>query len=169
MAFRIFPPVFSALPSPSNLASPVTLPATSLTLPLTCWAEPLTRSLSNLFSFVCCVFVPSNFSNGRGQRATRRLSFCANAFPVSRILSFVFSLAECSLLHRRSNLRANAGRHQRPWANEDWCKLHGRRWHRHQGQRRRQGCYQQINRGFDSAYGLEDRNVYRQRATWYGC
>src|SRR5262249_24719998 len=45
-ALRTFPPTLSAFPSPSSLLSPVALPATSLTLPLACWAEPWMRSLS---------------------------------------------------------------------------------------------------------------------------
>jgi hypothetical protein len=62
MAFRIFPPVFSALPSPSNVASPVTLPATSLTLPF----DLLGRALDSIFVQFVLLRVhvrPSNFSN----------------------------------------------------------------------------------------------------------
>src|SRR5665809_5164 len=51
MALRTFPAALSALPSLSNLASPVTLPATPFSLPLACCAEPLIRSLS------ICVFL----------------------------------------------------------------------------------------------------------------
>src|SRR6476661_5987190 len=44
-AFCTLPAVFCALPSPSSLASPVALPATSLILPLPCSSEPSMRSL----------------------------------------------------------------------------------------------------------------------------
>src|SRR3954467_3982594 len=44
--FCTFPFTWSALPSASVLLSPVTLPATSLTLPLACSAVPSMRSLS---------------------------------------------------------------------------------------------------------------------------
>src|ERR1051326_1895327 len=46
MAFWILPAVFSALPSDCILASPTTLPTTSLTEPLTSCAAPAIRSLS---------------------------------------------------------------------------------------------------------------------------
>ena len=40
----------SALPSDSNLESPMALPTACLTAPLTCFAEPATRSLSMIFT-----------------------------------------------------------------------------------------------------------------------
>src|SRR4051812_10472688 len=46
IAFWTLPAAFCALPSPSSLASPVALPATSFTLPLACSQEPSARSLS---------------------------------------------------------------------------------------------------------------------------
>src|SRR5664279_1131847 len=49
-AFWIFPAAWSALPSDSSLASPSTLPAISLVLPLISFADPSTRSLSMISS-----------------------------------------------------------------------------------------------------------------------
>src|SRR6516162_2694936 len=48
--FRALPAALSALPSACVFESPVTLPAASLTEPLTCSAAPLMRSLSIIFS-----------------------------------------------------------------------------------------------------------------------
>src|SRR5262245_54010367 len=54
-ALRIFPLTLFALPSAVSFLSPVAFPATSLTLPLACSAEPLMRFLSMGFlSNLCC-------------------------------------------------------------------------------------------------------------------
>src|SRR5262249_57505230 len=45
-ALRIFPPALSAFPSPSSFLSPLTLPPTSLTLPLACLSQPFMPSFS---------------------------------------------------------------------------------------------------------------------------
>src|SRR4051794_15546456 len=50
-AFCTFPAALFDLPSGSSLASPVTLPATSLMAPLACFAEPSIRSLSMSMPF----------------------------------------------------------------------------------------------------------------------
>src|SRR6185437_16161760 len=50
MAFWTLPSILSALPSDSSLASPTALPTICLTAPLTCFADPTTRSLSMIFS-----------------------------------------------------------------------------------------------------------------------
>src|SRR6478672_8054446 len=53
-AFCTLPAALSDLPSASSLASPVTLPATSLMAPLACLAEPSSRSLSISIAFRAC-------------------------------------------------------------------------------------------------------------------
>src|SRR5215471_12902549 len=72
-ALRIFPLSLFALPSAVSFLSPVALPATSLTLPLACSAEPLMRFLSmGCFSNLCC----ENEQHG-GKFQGRRSRHCA--------------------------------------------------------------------------------------------
>ena len=73
----------SALPSDSSLASPTALPTTSLTVPLICFADPRTRSLSIITSDPCEPLNERDAGTGarpeakdRAQRAGSSLSVC---------------------------------------------------------------------------------------------
>src|SRR4051794_40699925 len=92
-AFCTFPAALSDFPSVSSLASPVTLPATSLMAPLACLAEPSIRSLS--------IFVPFDGVAPHQLRPRREV---------------LFSSARCR--HRSAHLRvsqtARAGG-SKPW------------------------------------------------------
>ncbi len=123
-AFWTLPSVLSALPSAVSLASPSTLPAASLTVPSTCFAEPIMRSLSIVLfsSFICGGFDASQSPAGKLLRRGRQFNEISGGFRSCRPVLRHAAIGIVGLTRYRS---FNRGRHDGDncWIRIEWIKL----------------------------------------------